>query len=432
MRIFEAIPKMLDDVNRKYLCLLPALLLIIPLLASCSPAPAAQDTAGTEDSQKEETAKSTGLNLTEPQKIENQFTVTDAFPGILFDRPLDLQHAGDGSGRLFVVEQGGSIYVINNSSNPKAELFLDISDRVDDSSNEMGLLGLAFHPAFKTNGQFFVNYTTSDSTVVSRFVVDSENPVIADKTSEEVLLTFPQPYSNHNGGQIAFGPDDSYLYIATGDGGSGGDPHGNAQNRKTLLGKILRIDVDEKDSGLNYAIPTDNPFAGNKEGYREEIYAYGLRNPWRFSFDQPTNRLWAADVGQDRVEEIDIIEKGKNYGWNIMEGSLCFKPPTGCDQTGLELPVYEYQHPLGESIIGGYVYRGNNLSVLQGIYVYSDYVTGIIWGLLYDEGKETQNFTLAKTDLNITSFGIDEDDELYFTAFDGKIYRLTILNQTKP
>ncbi|MCL5985508.1 MAG: PQQ-dependent sugar dehydrogenase [Actinobacteria bacterium] len=330
------------------------------------------------------------------------------------------------------MEQGGSIYVINNSSNPKAELFLDISDRVDDSSNEMGLLGLAFHPAFKTNGQFFVNYTTSDSTVVSRFVVDSENPVIADKTSEEVLLTFPQPYSNHNGGQIAFGPDDSYLYIATGDGGSGGDPHGNAQNRKTLLGKILRIDVDEKDSGLNYAIPTDNPFAGNKEGYREEIYAYGLRNPWRFSFDQPTNRLWAADVGQDRVEEIDIIEKGKNYGWNIMEGSLCFKPPTGCDQTGLELPVYEYQHPLGESIIGGYVYRGNNLSVLQGIYVYSDYVTGIIWGLLYDEGKETQNFTLAKTDLNITSFGIDEDDELYFTAFDGKIYRLTILNQTKP
>ena len=416
-------------MNRKYLCLLPLLLFIVFLLTSCGTAPEIQNTTGNESSQQAETAKDTGSNLSEQQSIENLFTVTDAFPGILFDRPLDLQNASDGSGRLFIVEQGGRIYVINNPSTAEAELFLDISDRVDDSGNEMGLLGLAFHPDFKTNDKFFVNYTTGGSTVISRFMVDPDNPGIADKTSEEVLLTFSQPYSNHNGGKITFGPDDGYLYIATGDGGSGGDPQGNAQNLKTLLGKILRIDVDRKESGLNYTIPPDNPFVGNREGYRQEIYAYGLRNPWRFSFDLSTNRLWAADVGQDRVEEIDIIEKGKNYGWNIMEGSLCFKPPAGCDQTGLELPVYEYRHPLGESITGGYVYRGDNLPMLQGIYIYGDYVTGIIWGLPYNEGKETQNFILTKTNLNISSFGIDEDSELYFTAFDGKIYRLIMLNE---
>ena len=220
--------------------------------------------------------------------------------------------------------------------------------------------------------------------------------------------------------------DDGYLYIATGDGGSGGDPQGNGQNRETLLGKILRMDVDSKDSGLNYAIPPDNPFTGNTEGYREEIYAYGLRNPWRFSFDPLTNRLWAADVGQDTVEEIDLIEKGGNYGWNIMEGSLCFNPPAGCDPKGLELPVYEYEHPLGDSITGGYVYRGEELPMLQGAYIYGDFVSGLIWGLWYEEGKGNRNFTLAETGLNISSFGIDEDNELYLTAFDGKIYRLIL------
>lgn len=374
----------------------------------------------------EETIKSTGFNLKKLQSLENSFTVINTFPDIFFKKPLEFQNAGDDSGRLFIVEQGGKIFVINNLKDNKAELFLDISDRVDDSANEKGLLGLAFHPDFKDNGQFFVNYTTSDSTVVSYFTTAKDNPNTGDSESEQIIITFKQPYSNHNGGKLAFGPDDGYLYIATGDGGGAGDPQKNGQNLKTLLGKILRIDVNRKDSGPSYSVPSDNPFKGNKEGYREEIYAYGLRNPWRFSFDSATGKLWAADVGQDKIEEINIIQKGKNYGWNIMEGSYCFDPPSGCNPEGLELPIYEYQHPLGESIIGGYVYHGKALSVLQDVYIYADFITGYIWGLAYIEGQEAHNFTLSKTNLNISSIGLDEAQELYFTAFDGKIYKLAL------
>ena len=374
----------------------------------------------------EETIKSTGLNLKKLQGLENSFAITNAFPNISFKRPLELQNAGDGSGRIFIVEQGGKIFVVDSQKDSKAELFLDISDRVDDSGNEKGLLGLAFHPDFKDNGHFFVNYTTRNSTVVSRFTITKDNPNTADSGSEETIITFKQPYANHNGGKLAFGPDDGYLYIAAGDGGGAGDPQKNGQNLKTLLGKILRIDVNSKYSGLSYSIPSDNPFKSNKEGYREEIYAYGLRNPWRFSFDSATGKLWAADVGQDKTEEIDIIQKGKNYGWNIMEGSYCYEPPSGCNPEGLEFPIYEYQHPLGESVTGGYVYHGKNLSLLQDVYIYADFITGYIWGLAYIEGQGVQNFTLAKTDLNISSFGIDENQELYFTAFDGKIYKLAI------
>jgi glucose/arabinose dehydrogenase len=373
-----------------------------------------------------ETAKITQQNLQDLQRLENNLTVADAFPGISFKRPLEFQNASDGSKRIFIVEQGGKILIIDSQVKNKTELFLDISDRIDDSSNEKGLLGLAFHPDFKNNGQFFVNYTTKDSTVISRFTIARDNPNSADPGSEEIVITFKQPYANHNGGKLVFGPDDGYLYIATGDGGGAGDPQKNGQNLKTLLGKILRINVDSKEAGLGYSIPSDNPFKGNKENYREEIYAYGLRNPWRFSFDTVTGKLWAADVGQDKTEEIDIIQKGKNYGWNIMEGSYCYDPPTGCNSEGLELPIYEYQHPLGESITGGYVYYGKTLYLLQGIYVYADFVTGYIWGLAYIEGQAVQNFTLIKTNFNISSFGTDEDQELYFTAFDGKIYKLVI------
>lgn len=383
-----------------------------------------QDTESDKNGSEEETAIDSELPFPEEEEIENRFMVQDAFPGISFNRPLDLQHAGDGSGRLFIVEQGGRIYMIDNYSAEDIRLFLDISGRVDDSGNEMGLLGLAFHPEFKNNGSFFVNYTNRNNTVISRFTVNSDNPDSADPAGEEVILTFLQPYSNHNGGQLAFGPEDGYLYIASGDGGSGGDPQGNAQNRETLLGKILRIDVDNRDPGLNYAIPSDNPFTGNTEGYREEIYAYGLRNPWRFSFDPLTERLWAADVGQDRIEEINLIKKGGNYGWNIMEGSLCFNPSSGCDSTDLELPVYEYDHSLGRSITGGFIYRGEDIPVLEGAYIYGDFVSGLIWGLWYEEGEGSSNFTMTETGLNISSFGIDEDYELYLTAFDGKIYRL--------
>jgi glucose/arabinose dehydrogenase len=373
-----------------------------------------------------ETIKSTGLDLKKLQGLENSFTVTNAFPNISLKRPLEFQNAGDGSGRIFIVEQGGKIFIVDNQNDSKAELFLDISDRVDDSANEKGLLGLAFHPDFKVNGQFFVNYTTGNSTVVSRFTIAKDDPNTSDSGSEEIIITFKQPYANHNGGKLAFGPDDGYLYVSVGDGGGAGDPQKNGQNLKTILGKILRIDVDSKDSGLSYSIPSDNPFKGNKEGYREEIYAYGLRNPWRFSFDSVTGKLWAADVGQDKIEEIDIIQKGKNYGWNIMEGSYCYEPPSGCNPEGLEFPIYEYQHSLGESITGGYVYHGKTLSLLQDVYIYADFITGYIWGLAYIEGQGVWNFTLAKTDLNISSFGIDKDQELYFTAFDGKIYKLAV------
>jgi len=375
---------------------------------------------------KETVDSSVLLNLKKLQDMENSFTITNAFPNISFDRPLEFQNAGDGSGRIFIVEQSGRIFMIDGAKASKAELFLDLSARVDDNANEKGLLGLAFHPDFKNNGQFFLNYTNKSNTVVSRFTIFKDNPNTADPGSEEVITTIKQPYANHNGGKLAFGPDDGYLYIATGDGGGAGDPQKNGQNLMTLLGKILRIDIDGKDSGLNYSIPSGNPFKGNKEGFREEIYAYGLRNPWRFSFDSVTGTLWAADVGQDKIEEIDIIQKGKNYGWNIMEGSYCYEPPSGCDPEGLELPIYEYQHPLGESGTGGYVYHGKTLSMLQGIYIYADFITGYIWGLAYIEGQTVQNFTLVKTDLNISSFGTDEDQEIYFTAFDGKIYKLAM------
>jgi glucose/arabinose dehydrogenase len=419
--------------------LISILVLTLLVLPSCISAPVKdepvavqeeeeKDIEDIKDSPEEETVDIQELAFPEAAEIENRYTVQEAFPGISFNRPLDLQNAGDGSGRLFVVEQGGYIRVIYNDSAEGAGLFLDISGRVDSSGNEMGLLGLAFHPDFKNNGNFFVNYTDGNNTVISRFTVDPDNPDSTDPETEETVLTFSQPYANHNGGQIAFGPGDGYLYIGTGDGGSGGDPQGNAQNRKTLLGKILRIDVDNRDTGLNYAIPPDNPFSGNAEGYREEIYAYGLRNPWRFSFDTQSDSLWAADVGQNTVEEINLIEKGGNYGWNIMEGSLCFNPSEGCDSSGLELPVYEYRHTIDRSITGGYVYRGEELPELRGAYIYADFISGLIWGLWYKEGEEIRNYTLAETGLNISSFGTGSDNELYLTAFDGNIYRLVPLS----
>lgn len=231
-----------------------------------------------------------------------------------------------------------------------------------------------------------------------------------------------QPYDNHKGGQLAFGAD-GYLYIGVGDGGSEGDPLGNGQNRSTLLGKILRINIDTAEANQNYSIPADNPFVGNTAGYRGEIYAYGLRNPWRFSFDSATGNLWVGDVGGDRLEEIDLVEKGKNYGWNIMEGSLCFNPMSGFNETGLTLPVWNYTHDLGNAVIGGYVYHGSALPSLDGAYIYGDYGSGRIWALRYN-GTVTQNEQIADTGLNIASFGVDQQGELYFTALSGKIYHL--------
>jgi hypothetical protein len=237
-----------------------------------------------------------------------------------------------------------------------------------------------------------------------------------------VILEVEQPFANHNGGQLAFGPD-GYLYIGLGDGGSGGDPLGNGQNLEVLLGKILRIDVDSASMGRNYAIPGDNPFVDNSLGYREEIYAFGFRNPWRFCFDVETDRLWVADVGQSQIEEIDLVEKGKNYGWNIMEGSL---PYAGGDQEELELPVWEYGHDEGTAVIGGYVYRGPTEAALFGAYIYGDYGTGRIWALTLSENGTPTNKLLNDTSLNILSFGVDNNLELYICGSDGRIYRFGI------
>ena len=384
------------------------------------PGIAAEDKDGTETPEGKE---QNYLDLDLLSLLEEKFILEDAFSGISFERPVDLQNANDGSGRLFVVEQQGKIFSLSVGNPSQKELFLDISDRVS-SGGEKGLLGLAFSPEFKDNGIFYVNYTNRDSTVISSFNASPADSV-ADASSEDIILTIAQPFSNHNGGQIAFGPGDGYLYIATGDGGGAGDPEGNSQDLKTLLGKILRIDINREEKGLKYAIPSGNAFKSDSQGHREEIYAYGLRNPWRFSFDPFSGLLWAADVGQSKIEEINIIENGKNYGWNIMEGSYCFNPPSGCDPEGLELPVYEYEHPLGKSITGGYVYYGD-IEVMRGLYIYGDFVTGYIWGLAYSGDGQVNNFTLAKTGLNISSFGVDEENELYIAAFDGKIYRLSL------
>jgi glucose/arabinose dehydrogenase len=290
--------------------------------------------------------------------------------------------------------------------------------------NEEGLLGLAFAPDYRENGYFYVYYSAADPrrSVVSRFSLDQENINVADSQSEVIIMEIAQPFSNHNGGQLAFGPD-GYLYIGLGDGGSEGDPQGNGQNLGTLLGKILRINVSGLSAPGDYEIPADNPFL-NTKGAPPEIWAFGLRNPWRFSFDSATGLLWAGDVGQNLWEEIDIVAKGANYGWNIMEGFHCYSPATGCNQSGLTLPLVEYDHSQGCAVIGGYVYRGDQIPSLQGYYIYGDYCSGNIWALAYHDNAVTKNILLAESGLSITSFGEDLAGNLYILSRDGGIYTL--------
>ena len=325
-------------------------------------------------------------------------------------RPISLQP--DGSGALFIAENPGRIRILQNGQ-LNADPFLDITDRVGDSGNEQGLLGLAFHPHYSQNGFFYVDYTDENgNTTVSRFHAANGN---ADPNSEQVILKIKQPYENHNGGALVFGPD-GYLYIATGDGGSQGDPNGNGQSLQTLLGKILRIDVN---SGSPYAIPSDNPF-GN------EIYFYGLRNPWRFSFDKLTNDLYIGDVGQNKWEEIDYVpagsKSGLNFGWNYYEGNHEYKPPATGDSE-LVFPVAEYNHIEGGcSIIGGYVYRGT-MPEWNGIYLYGDYCSGYVWGLINSNGG-WQAQKLFETHFQITSFGQNESGEIYLLTDGGEVYKL--------
>ena len=348
-----------------------------------------------------------------------------AFPGIELDRMVLLTYADDESGRLFVVLQPGRIVVFENDPGVEsAQTFLDIRERVNDAGNEEGLLGLAFDPAFAENGHFYVYYTASRPrrSVVSRFSLSAGDANRADPDSELVFLEVEQPYRNHNGGHLAFGPD-GMLYVGLGDGGSSGDPRGNGQDTSTLLGSILRIDVSALDELGSYAAPPDNPFAGGEEAARGEIWAYGLRNPWRFSFDRVTGDLWAADVGQNLYEEVNVVRPGLNYGWNVMEGSHCYRRE-GCDTRGLELPVVEYGRDGGCSVTGGYVYRGRRLPSLYGAYLYGDFCSGKIWALRHDGAAVTEQMLIADTGLSISSFGEDASGEVYVLTFEGAVYRL--------
>lgn len=348
-----------------------------------------------------------------------------AFPALSFVRPVLVTHAGDGTDRLFVASQRGEIFAFANRDEiSEATLWLDIRDRVSRKGNEEGLLGLAFHPRFSENGEFFVYYSTQPrASVISRFRVSAEDPNRALRDSEEILLRVPQPHGNHNGGSIAFGPDGK-LYIGLGDGGSKNDPYEHGQNLETLLGSILRIDVDRADEGKAYGIPPDNPFVHRGAPVRGEIWAFGLRNVWRISFDRETGTCWVGDVGQRNWEEIDIIVKGGNYGWNVREGKHWFRRDGRRENEDFIEPVWEYRHDLGESITGGLVYRGKKLPGLHGAYIYADYKSTTLWALRHGDGKETTNHRIARSRLQVSSFGDDEAGELLFTAFDGNVYRL--------
>ncbi len=351
----------------------------------------------------------------------SQLQAVVAFPNLLFSRPLFLTHAGDGTNRLFVVEQDGRIRVFANDANAgAAAVFLDIVGRVSRAGNEEGLLGLAFHPDYENNGFFYVYYSLANPrrSRLSRFTVTA-NPSVADPNSEMILLEFSEPFSNHNGGCLAFGPDGK-LYVASGDGGSGGDPQNNGQNLGTLLGKILRLNDDG-------TIPADNPFVG-QAGARGEIWAFGLRNPWRFSFDRNNGNLWCADVGQGAIEEVDLITRGGNYGWRVFEGNNSFNNPQGLPAANFIGPVVTYTHALGQSITGGYVYRGARLTTLIGAYLYADFVTGRVFATVHDGNQVISNEEVGNVP-NPASFGEDQAGEVYVCSFDGRIYRF---DETTP
>jgi glucose/arabinose dehydrogenase len=360
-----------------------------------------------------------------------QYTITNAFPNMSFSYMTDLMNAHDGTNRLFVCTQRGIIYVFPNSpttSNPK--VFLDLTDKVSQTGSETGLLSITFHPNYTSNRYFFVDYTTQSSPlteIVSRFVTSSTNPDSALKSSELNIMSDPKPfgYTNHNGGKLNFGAD-GYLYISRGDGGSEGDPNHYGQDRTTIWAKMLRIDINTTSGGNNYSIPTSNPYYQNSQGWRQEILAYGLRNPWRFSFDSVNNKMWCGDVGQNLYEEIDIVQSGNNYGWSVMEGFHCYNPPSGCDSTGMTPPIWEYPHTGGNcSITGGYVYRGSSVPFLDGKYIYGDYCTGNIYVLTYDFINPATNQLIVQASFPVSTFGVDQNREIYICryGFNASIYK---------
>lgn len=346
---------------------------------------------------------------------QDPYLAQEVFTEASFRFAVDLQHDNADPDRLYLVEQEGRIMAFSRSGDGSdATSFLDIRSRVL-AGGELGLLGLAFHPNYADNGRFFVYYTTPSPvrTVIAEYARSAADPAVADPNSERILLSVSQPFQNHNAGQIAFGPD-GLFYIALGDGGAGGDPEENSEDPTTLLGSILRINVDNVPAGAPYGIPEDNPFAPTDGLERDEIYAYGLRNPWRFSFDPVTDYLWTADVGQNAFEEVNRIVNGGNYGWDRKEGFACYEPAVGCELADHTDPVFVYAHgdDTGYSVTGGYVYRGTTSSGLTGRYIYGDYVTGNVWALDVRDLDNVANERIASV-ANPTSFGVDADNELY-------------------
>lgn len=353
-------------------------------------------------------------------------------------RPILLTNAGDETNRIFVPTQQGVIYVLRNDQAAKtAQVFLNIEPKVayDDKTNEEGFLGLAFHPQYAQNGELYVYYTNhaeKHQNVVARYRVSKDDPNRADPESEEILLVFDKPFWNHDGGTICFGPD-GYLYIAVGDGGLRDDPFGNGQKLSTLLGKILRIDVNSRFANAAYGIPADNPFVKERRA-RPEIYAYGLRNVWRMAFDPETKILWAGDVGQDTWEEIDLIVKGGNYGWNLREATHPFGKKGSPPRRDLIEPIWEYHHDVGKSITGGHVYRGRTIPELVGAYLYADYVAGKMWALWYDLEKKqvvANREIPLPSPIPVMSFGEDETRESYFATYSAEGQGIFRLGPTK-
>jgi glucose/arabinose dehydrogenase len=372
-----------------------------------------------------ETAANDTATATTFDPSTSQLALEPIFDGL--DQPLYITAAEDGSDRLFVLEKPGRI-VVYGANRGEGEVFLDLTDRVLSTGYEQGLLGLAFAPNFAESGHFFVNYTDRNGdTVIARYEVSADDPNQGNPDSEFVVLSFEQPAANHNGGMILFGPD-GYLWIGTGDGGRANDAFGHGQNPTTLLGAMLRIDVTS-DPSQPYTIPADNPFVGD-DSTLDEIWAIGLRNPWRYTFDRATGDLWIADVGQNQYEEVNLIPAGAlggpyNFGWPIMEGNQCFQANT-CDQTGLTLPAFDYDHSQGCSVTGGTVYRGAAFPALTGIYFYADFCSGRLWGYWNDDQGE-RNELLIESGQAISSFGEDEAGEIYVTDLNsGVVSRLVI------
>lgn len=392
----------------KFVILLFMMALALPILA--------------QEATEEPTQEPQAVTLRESAPDPAQVEIVEFATG--FDNPLYVTPAGDGSGRLFVVEQAGKIKVLQDGAE---SVFLDLSSIVSQTIlsgySEQGLLGLAFHPNYAENGYFYVNYTHRNrgETQVARYSVSADDPNVADPDSAQLLLTLRQPYPNHNGGHLAFGPD-GYLYISVGDGGAAADPLNTGQDPKDWYGSILRIDVD---NGEPYGIPEDNPFADGAEG-SPEVWAYGLRNAWRFSFDRANNDFYIADVGQNLWEEVNYVAaddaSGANYGWDYFEASQPFESRQAPE--GMIYPIAEYSHGDGCSVTGGYVYRGEVITDLQGVYLFSDYCSGLVWATYRNADGEWLTNIFKDMNTQVSSFGEDEDGELYIVGYQGTIYKV--------